>query len=52
MATFCEHVGCLERELDLLSDLERVLWARAGGDVVAYVGLMTKYKAWLVSQVT
>lgn len=52
MATFCGHLSCLDRELQLLSDLERTLWARAGGDVVAYAGLMAKYKAWLVSQAT
>lgn len=52
MATFCQHLGCLDHELRLLSDLERALWERAGGDVVAYAGLMAKYKAWLVSQAT
>lgn len=51
MSTFCPHVGCLERELHLLCDLERALWERVGGDVVVYAGLMAKYKAWLVSQV-
>lgn len=51
MTALCTHLGCLDRELRFLRDLEHSLWERSGGDAVAYAALMAKYKDWLVSQV-